>query len=275
MTAGERFRERRRRRRASRRGRRRAVFLLPNVITAAGMMLGFWSITLSIRGEFEKSALAIVLAMVTDMLDGRIARATHSQSRFGFEFDSLSDLTAFGLAPGLLMYNWTLAPLGPRGWLIGGLFALCAALRLARFNARADEPTTKYFQGIASTFAGGMVAVTVWFMHWLEITPPFPRPLGIVVTSFFALLALLMVSTIPYPSIKAIKLEGRRGYSALVALIVFIVVVLLNHEPMLFGLGIAYLLSGPILWRLERSRAKSAPAALESELPAETTGDVR
>jgi len=251
------------------------VFLLPNVITAAGMMLGFWSITLSIRGEFEKSALAIVLAMVTDMLDGRVARATHSQSRFGFEFDSLSDLTAFGLAPALLMYNWTLAPLGPRGWLIGGLFALCAALRLARFNARADEPTTKYFQGIASTFAGGMVAATVWFMHWLEVTPPFPRPLGIVVTSFFALLALLMVSTIPYPSIKAVKLEGRRGYSALVALIVFIVVVLLNHEPMLFGLGIAYLLSGPIVWWLERGRAKSAPAALEGEIPTETTGDVR
>jgi CDP-diacylglycerol--serine O-phosphatidyltransferase len=251
------------------------VFLLPNVITAAGMMLGFWSITLSIRGEFEKSALAIVLAMVTDMLDGRVARATHSQSRFGFEFDSLSDLTAFGLAPALLMYNWTLAPLGPRGWLIGGLFALCAALRLARFNARADEPTTKYFQGIASTFAGGMVAATVWFMHWLEITPPFPRPLGIAVTSFFALLALLMVSTLPYPSLKAVKLEGRRGYSALVGLIVFLVVVLLNHEPMLFGLGILYVLSGPVVWWLERGRARHAAVAPEGELERESTGDVR
>ncbi len=275
MNPAEGFRERRRRRRGGRRGRRRAVFLLPNVITAAGMMLGFWSITLSIRGEFEKAALAIVLAGFCDMLDGRVARATHSQSRFGFEFDSLSDLTAFGLAPALLMYNWTLLPLGPRGWLIAGLFALCAALRLARFNARADEPDTKYFQGIASTFAGAMVAATVWFIGWLEIAPPFPRPLGLAITSFFALLALLMVSTIPYPSLKAVKIEGGRGYSALVALIVFVVVVLLNHEPMLFGIGILYVLSGPVVWWLERRKPKPATAALESALETESTRDVR
>jgi CDP-diacylglycerol--serine O-phosphatidyltransferase len=251
------------------------VFLLPNLITSTGFMLGFWSITLSIRGEFEKAALAIVLATFCDMLDGRVARATHSQSRFGFEFDSLSDLTAFGLAPALLIYNWTLLPLGPRGWLIAGLFALCAALRLARFNARGDEPGAKNFQGIASTFAGGMVAATVWFIGWLEIAPPFPRPLGLAITSFFALLALLMVSTIPYPSFKAIKIEGGRGYSALVALIVFLVVVLLNHEPMLFGLGILYVLSGPVVWWLERHKPKPVPAALESELKTESTGDVR
>ena len=217
MTQREESRERRRRRRGPRRGRRRAVYLLPNLITSAGFMLGFWSITLSIRGEFEKAALAIVLATFCDMLDGRIARATHSQSRFGFEFDSLSDLTAFGLAPALLMYNWMLLPLGPRGWLIAGLFALCAALRLARFNARADEPSTKYFQGIASTFAGGMVAVTVWFIGWIGYAPPFPRPLGVVITSFFALLALLMVSTIPYPEPEGgqdrrrSRLPGARG----------------------------------------------------------------
>jgi CDP-diacylglycerol--serine O-phosphatidyltransferase len=120
-----------------------------------------------------------------------------------------------------------------------------------------------------------MVAATVWFLHWLEITPPFPRPLGIAVTSFFALLALLMVSTIPYPSIKAVKLEGRRGYSALVALIVFLVVVLLNHEPMLFGLGILYVLSGPVVWWLERQRAKSVPTVLQSDLETESSGDVR
>lgn len=275
MSRGEDFRERRRRRRGSRRGRRRAVFLLPNLITSTGLMLGFWSITLSIRGEFEKAALAIVLATFCDMLDGRVARATHSQSRFGFEFDSLSDLTAFGLAPALLMYNWMLVPLGPRGWLIGGLFALCAALRLARFNARADEPSTKYFQGVASTFAGGMVAVTVWFVTWIGISPPFPRPLGIAITSFFALLALLMVSTIPYPSPKAIKIEGARGYPALVALIVFLVVVLLNHEPMLFGLGIAYVISGPVVWWMERRKPKSGAEVLEADLETESSHDVR
>jgi CDP-diacylglycerol--serine O-phosphatidyltransferase len=266
------FRERRRRRRAGRRERRRAVYLLPNLITSTGLMLGFWSITLSIRGEFDKAALAIVLAMVCDMLDGRVARATHSQSRFGVEFDSLSDLTAFGLAPALLMYNWTLIPLGPRGWLIAGLFALCAALRLARFNAKADDTTQKHFQGIATTFAGGMVAATVWFVGSFDLAPPFPRPLGFAITSFFALLALLMVSTIPYPSLKVVKIEGRKAYPALVAILIFLVVVLLNHETMLFALGVAYLFSGPILWWHERHKVEPAAAA---EHERESLTDVR
>jgi len=271
--AREGFRERRRRRRGGRRERRRAVYLLPNLITSTGLMLGFWSITLSIRGEFEKAALAIVLAMICDMLDGRVARATHSSSRFGVEFDSLSDLTAFGLAPALLMYNWTLLPLGPRGWLIAGLFALCAALRLARFNAKVDDPNQKHFQGIATTFAGGMVAATVWFVGSFDIAPPFSRPLGIAITSFFALLALLMVSTIPYPSIKGLKIEGRRAYPTLVAILVFLVVVLLNHETMLFALGIAYLISGPVLWWVERNKPKTEAAPAQHER--ESLGDVR
>jgi CDP-diacylglycerol--serine O-phosphatidyltransferase len=271
--ARESFRERRRRRRGGRRQRRRAIYLLPNLITSTGLMLGFWSITLSIRGEFEKAALAIVLAMICDLLDGRVARATMTSSRFGVEFDSLSDLTAFGLAPALLMYNWTLLPLGPRGWLIAGLFALCTALRLARFNAKADDPNQKHFQGIASTFAGGMVAATVWFVGYLDYAPPFPRPVGIAITSFFALLALLMVSTIPYPSVKSIKIEGRRAYPTLVALLVFLVVVLLNHETMLFALGLLYLCSGPVLWWIERHKPKVESVASEHER--ESLGDVR
>ncbi|MFI5317460.1 MAG: CDP-diacylglycerol--serine O-phosphatidyltransferase [Myxococcota bacterium] len=249
------------------------MYLLPNLITSTGLMLGFWSITLSIRGEFEKAALAIVLAMICDMLDGRVARATHSSSRFGVEFDSLSDLTAFGLAPALLMYNWTLLPLGPRGWLIAGLFALCAALRLARFNAKVDDPNQKHFQGIATTFAGGMVAATVWFVGYFEVAPPFPRPLSIAITSFFALLALLMVSTIPYPSVKAIKIEGKSAYPTLVALLLFLVVVLLNHETMLFALGIAYLVSGPVLWWFERRKPR--PEAAPAEHEQESLGNVR
>ena len=276
MAAGrERFRERRRRRRGGRRERRRAVYLLPNLITSTGLMLGFWSITLSIRGEFEKAALAIVLAMICDMLDGRVARATHSSSRFGVEFDSLSDLTAFGLAPALLMYNWTLLPLGPRGWLVAGLFALCAALRLARFNARATDVVQKHFQGIATTFAGGMVATTVWFVEWLGYSPPFERALSMTITTFFALLALLMVSTIPYPSIKAVKIEGRRAYPMLVLILLTIVIVLLNHEVMLFSAGIAYLISGPVLWWMERKNPKTVDPHGPAEGEQESLSDVR
>ena len=251
------------------------MYLLPNLITSTGLMLGFWSITLSIRGEFEKAALAIVLAMICDMLDGRVARATHSSSRFGVEFDSLADLTAFGLAPALLMYNWTLLPLGPRGWLVAGLFALCAALRLARFNARATDVVQKHFQGIATTFAGGMVAATVWFVEWLGYSPPFEKPLSMTITTFFALLALLMVSTIPYPSIKAVKIEGRRAYPMLVLILLTLVVVLLNHEVMLFGAGIAYLISGPGAVVDGTQEPEDGRAARPAEGEQESLGDVR
>ena len=268
----EELRVRRRRRGRRRAERRRAVYLLPNLVTSAALLLGYGSIVASIHHDFERAALFIVLAGIADMLDGRIARATHSSSRFGVEFDSLSDLTAFGLAPALLMYNWTLLPLGPRGWLVAGLFALCAALRLARFNAKVDDTAQKHFQGIATTFAGGMVAATVWFVGSFDLEPPFARPLGFAITSFFALLALLMVSTIPYPSVKNLKLEGRGAFRTLVAILVSLVVVLLNHEKMLFALGMVYLASGPVLWWMERGKPKPI-AAPEHER--ESLGDVR
>ena len=117
MTVREGFRERRRRRRRRGRGDRRAIYLLPNVITSASLLLGFWSIVMSIQHDFQHAALFIVLAGICDMLDGRVARATHSTSRFGVEYDSLSDMVSFGMAPALLIYSWILAPLGSRAWL--------------------------------------------------------------------------------------------------------------------------------------------------------------
>ena len=259
------------RRRRPRRGRkeRRAVYLLPNLITTAGLLFGFWSLVLASRGRFELSALAIFLATVCDMLDGRIARATRSTSRFGTEYDSISDAISFGVAPAFLMYQWALAPLGPRGWLVAAIFPVCAALRLARFNvAQQDREQTRY-QGLPSTFAGGMVAVTVWFMEWAEIGPPLPRGLGLAVTVGFAALALLMVSSIPYPSLKSVRVGRRYGFQLLAATAVGGVVVLLHHEPVLFTLGILYLLSGPTLWILE-SRTHKAPAEEAADPPPST-----
>ena len=268
-------RERRRRRRGARRGNRgRAIGLLPNLITSAALMLGFWSITLSIRGSFELAALAIVLAGICDMLDGRVARATHTTSSFGVEYDSMSDLVSFGLAPALLFYNWTLVPLGPRGWLIAALFALCAALRLARFNVKAQVEDQDFYQGIPSTFAGGFVAVGVWFVGWLGYEPPFPTVLGMFVTGSFALLALLMVSSVPYPSLKMIKIEGRRAYPTLVAVLLCTVAILLNHEPMMFGIGVVFILSGPVYWLILRRREVAGAAAAERRR-GETGGHVR
>ncbi len=253
--------------------RGRAIYLLPNLITTAALMLGFWSITLSIRGDYERAGLAIVLAAIADMLDGRVARATRSTSSFGVEYDSMSDLVSFGLAPALLFYSWTLIPLGPRGWLIAALFALCAALRLARFNVKAARAgDQRHYEGLPSTFAGGFVAVMVWFVTWVDLEPPFAPALGMLITGSFALLALLMVSPVPYPSLKMIKIEGKLAYPTLVAIVLFTVAILLNHEPMMFGLGITFLLSGPVYWLILRRRERASPL---EETPRETGSDVR
>lgn len=263
----------RRRRRRRQRGvheRGRAIYLVPNLITTAALMLGVWSITLSIRGEFDRAGLAIFLAAIADMLDGRVARATKSTSSFGVEYDSMSDLVSFGLAPALLFYNWTLIGLGPRGWLIAALFALCAALRLARFNVKARVSEQHHYEGLPSTFAGGFVAVCVWFTHWIGLAPPFSPIVGIGVTSGFVGLALLMVSPVPYPSLRMIKLEGRGAFPTLVAIVVFSVAILLNHEPMMFGLGVTFLLSGPAYWVMLRRSRSAVP-----EEPLEGRSDVR
>ncbi|MCE2390432.1 MAG: CDP-diacylglycerol--serine O-phosphatidyltransferase [Proteobacteria bacterium] len=272
-----RVRHRRRRRRGRRSERARAVILLPNLITSAALLLGFWSIILSAQQQFERAALCIVLAAVCDMLDGRIARATNSATPFGVEYDSLSDLVSFGLAPSLLIYHWVLVPLGPRGWLIAGLFTLCAALRLARFNVRAQAEESLYYQGLPTTAAGAMVAVTVWFVSWLGPSlqgtwfafegPPFGRLPGALLTTGFAVLALLMVSSLPYPSLKLIRIEGRRAYPTLVAVVLFSVALLLNHEWMFFALGAIFLLSGPAVWwrRRYREARQLAPAEAHEE----------
>ncbi len=211
-------------------------------------MLGFWSIVLATHGKFDQAALCIVLAGVADMLDGRIARATQATSRFGAEYDSICDMVSFGVAPALLMYNWTLIPLGPRAWMIAGLFSLCAALRLARFNVSAQQDgDSVFYKGVPSTFAGGMVAATVWFVGWLGIHPPFEPPLRPVLTIAFALLALLMVSPISYPSLKLIRIEGRRAYPTLVAILLGTIAILLNHEVMIFSIGICFIVGGPFI----------------------------
>ncbi len=271
MTEPRRF-PRRRMRRRRRREDRRAIYLLPNLLTTASLLLGFGSLVQASQGHFGTAALAIVLAGVFDMLDGRIARATHSTSQFGLEYDSIVDMVSFGVAPAFLIYTWTLAPLGPRGWLVAALFAVCAALRLARFNVQQQSEESTRYRGLPSTFAGGFVAVTVWFVEWTGLAPPFPRMVGLVLTAGFSGLALLMVSSIPYPSPKGVRLTGRQGFSVLVVAAVALVVILLHHEPVMFGLGLIYMLSGPVLWILE-SPARSRKRELEASRPEESHGD--
>ena len=256
---------RRRRTRPPRSERRRAVFLLPNLVTTVALLLGFWSITQSIQGHWDRAAWGIVLAGIADMMDGRIARATRSTSKFGVEYDSLADLVSFGMAPALLVYNWALAPMGQRGWIIASLFAICAALRLARFNVQQNVEERDRYQGLPSTFAGGMMAVIVWFVGWLGWEPPFSSAFGLLITLSFVSLALLMVSTVPYPSTKALPVTGRNAFPTLVGIVLGIVLVLLYGDPAFFAIGATYVIAGPLLWLLERRRPRAATPAHPEE----------
>jgi CDP-diacylglycerol--serine O-phosphatidyltransferase len=247
-----------RRRFRGRSSERRAVYLLPNLITTAALMLGFWSIVQAIQGNWDRAAWGIVLAGVCDALDGRVARVTRSTSKFGVEYDSLSDVISFGLAPAVLVYVWALEPLGPRGWVIASLFAVCAALRLARFNVQKHEEEKVHFQGIASTVAGGMVAVMVWFVGWLGLEPPFSLTIGMAITAAFIALALLMVSAVPYPSWRSLPVTGPAAFPTLVGLVLGIVLLILYGDPAFFAIGCIYLLSGPILWLLLPCRVTDA-----------------
>ncbi len=262
----------RRRRRVRGSDRSRAIYLLPNLITSAAVLFGFWSIISSIHHQFDRAALFIVIAGICDTLDGRIARATHSESQFGVEYDSLSDMLSFGLAPALLVYTWALTPLGNRGWLIAALFAMCAALRLARFNVRGKDAEGTRYQGMPTTVAGGIVASTVWFIGWLGLNPPFDRPLAIAIITGFSLLALLMVSAVPYPSTSMIRIGKRQQYPALVAFVLAVIAIGLHHEPVLFLVSILFLASGPTLWLMDRRR-KARAGDVQEDVAIEKSSD--
>jgi CDP-diacylglycerol--serine O-phosphatidyltransferase len=138
----------------------RGIYLLPNLLTTAALFAGFYSIVAAMKGHFESAAIAIFVAMIADGLDGRVARLTHTQSEFGAEYDSLSDMAAFGIAPALVVYSWSLSSLGKLGWLAAFLYAAATALRLARFNTQVSDK--EYFQGLPSPSAAGAIASIIW-----------------------------------------------------------------------------------------------------------------
>jgi len=250
-----------RRRRRNRPERRRAVYLLPNLITSGSLMLGFYSMTRALSGDYVPAVLAIIAAGILDVVDGRIARATKSTSRFGVEYDSLTDLVSFGIAPALLMYVSVLQHFGKRGWAIGGLFAVCAALRLARFNVQTEVVPRTHNYGLPSTVAGGMVATTIWFVQDLGLSPASDASLRAALTFEFVALALLMVSGVPYVSWKSLPTAGRNAFTTLLALVVIGILALLNEVPGIFAVGVLYVLSGPALWIwLRLHRAAEDPA---------------
>ena len=245
--------------------RHRGVFLLPNLLTTGALFAGFYSIVAGINGQFAAAAVAVVVAGVLDGLDGRVARLTNTQSDFGIQYDSLSDMVSFGLAPALLSFNWSLrslgevAPLvGKLGWLVAFLFVACAALRLARFNTQAGVEDKGYFQGLASPAAAGTLVTTIWFFVDQGIDGATVRWLILFET---LALGLLMFSRVRYFSFKKWP-KGDRVPTTWIFLAVVIFVLLAVDPPaMMMLIGIVYVVSGLIItvlgrhnWKMRRAR---------------------
>ncbi|HEX7965797.1 MAG TPA: CDP-diacylglycerol--serine O-phosphatidyltransferase [Gammaproteobacteria bacterium] len=246
--------------------RRRGIYLLPNLFTTAGLFAGFYAIVAAMAGRFQPAAVAVFVAMIFDSLDGRVARWTHTESAFGKEYDSLADMVSFGLAPSLVMYEWSLHSMGDYswawgklGWMAAFLYAACAALRLARFNVRVGMVDKRYFQGLPSPAAAGILAGAVWCS-----TENFDIPGSAFVVPAFILTVgagALMVSSVGYYSFKDLKLQGRVPFTMLLLVPLLLVVVFLSPPNVLFVGFLLYAVSGLVmaLWRLHL-RLKRKPA---------------
>ena len=242
---------------------KRGIYLLPSVLTTFGMFAGFYSIISSINGDFTIAALSILIAMFWDTLDGRVARLTNTQSAFGAEYDSLADLVSFGLAPALLVYQWTLYELGRFGWLAAFVYLACAALRLARFNTQVGIADKRYFQGLPSPAAAGVIASMIWLKIWTfasfdsdVISLGYYLGAGITI-----LCGLLMVSNIRYYSFKEFD-SKKASFRFLLIVILSLIILVSKPNIILFTGFFVYLLSGPFITiiGLNRNRLKKKQA---------------
>lgn len=223
---------------------RKGVFILPSLITTAGLFAGFYSIIASFRADFLLAAVAILVANVFDILDGRIARLTNTTSRFGIEYDSLSDLIAFGVAPGILVYRWALEVWGTWGWLAASLYVTCGALRLARFNVQYDNAEKRHFLGLPIPAAAEVIASIVLVYYYFGGQGPTDKHFTLLLVTYA--LAGLMVSNVRYFSFKETELYRRQPFWILVAVIVVLKLLIAEPQLMLFAGFSLYALSGPL-----------------------------
>ena len=235
--------------------RRRGIYLLPNLFTTASLFSGFYAIVQAMNGRFETAAIAIFVAMVLDGLDGRIARLTHTQSEFGAQYDSLSDMVSFGAAPALVMYVWALKDLGKLGWIAAFVYCAGAALRLARFNTNIDVIDKRYFQGLPSPMAAALVAGLVWVFDDLGIDRELW--LSVIAWLFTMFAGITMVTNVPFYSFKEFNVKRAVPFWVVAVFAASLAVVSLKPSVVLFLLVFAYAVSGYVLWGLGR-RAKPA-----------------
>lgn len=224
--------------------RRRGIYLLPNLLTLAALFAGFYAIVQAMNLNFDQASIAIFVAMVLDGLDGRVARMTRTQSAFGAEFDSLSDMVSFGAAPALIMYEWVLRDLGKLGWIAAFIYCAGAALRLARFNTMLDVADKRWFTGVPSPAAAALVAGFIWIVDDYAIEPASVRWWAWSVTLFAG---LTMVSNLKYYSFKTINLKKSVPFVALLSFVVFLALLAYQPPLVLFGAFVAYSVSGYVV----------------------------
>jgi CDP-diacylglycerol---serine O-phosphatidyltransferase len=248
--------------------RHRGIYLLPNLFTTGAMFAGYYAIVASIGARYSEAAIAVFIAAILDGMDGRVARATGTQSEFGVQYDSLSDLVSFGLAPSLVMYTWSLATLadygplwGKIGWAAAFIYAACAALRLARFNTQVGVIDKRYFQGLPSPAAAAVCMSFVWSMDKFGLLG---ADVSFITTVMAVIVGLLMVSRFRYYSFKSLPMGERDRVPFLSIIVLLLLLVLLAIDPprVLFAVFGLYLLSGPVLtlWGLATHRRRRGAA---------------
>ena len=237
--------------------RRKGIYLLPNLFTTAALFAGFYAIVQAMNQRFDQAAVAIFVAMVLDGLDGRVARMTRTQSEFGAEYDSLSDMVSFGAAPALVMYEWALKDLGRAGWIAAFVYCACAALRLARFNTNIDGIDKRWFQGLPSPAAAALVAGFIWVSDDFGIARvDVLRWIACVIT-FLA--GVTMVTNLPFYSFKDLNFRRSVPFWGVLLIVVAMVLVSSNPPLVLFLLFVAYSLSGYVMWARRKHGAARQP----------------
>jgi CDP-diacylglycerol---serine O-phosphatidyltransferase len=250
------------------RPRRKGVYILPNLFTLAALFGGFYAIVMAMNGRFEQAAIGVFCAMVLDSLDGRVARMTNTQSTFGEQMDSLSDMVSFGAAPALIVYEWALRGMGKPGWVAAFVYCACAALRLARFNTNLTVVDKRYFQGLPSPAAAAVVMGFIWVMDSAGFQPADMR--GWLAWTALALVlaaGLTMVTNLPFYSFKEFSLKRTVPFVVIVALALAIALVNLHPPIVLFSVFCLYALSGygVYVWRRMTGRRVSVIATSTDE----------
>lgn len=221
--------------------RSKGIYMLPNMITLAALFGGFYAVVMAMNGRYDLATVAIFVAMVLDSLDGRVARMTNTQSAFGEQMDSLSDMVSFGAAPALIAYEWTLRGLGRWGWIAAFVYVACAALRLARFNVNTGVVDKRFFQGLPSPAAAALVAGFIWLTTELEVSP---ADLAWPMFALTLYAGLTMVTNVPFYSFKDLSLKRSVPFAAIVLVALLIAVINIHPPTVLFGIFLLYGLSG-------------------------------